>query len=68
MSLLRLCYYVLVKLLISISIIVFSSIGGWIGQVMDHGNWLGGWSLLLGTVGAFIGVWIGYRTGRHFGV
>jgi uncharacterized membrane protein YeaQ/YmgE (transglycosylase-associated protein family) len=56
------------KMVISFSILVFSSIGGWIGQVMDKGNWLGGWSLLIGTVGAFMGVWIGYKAGKYFGV
>ena len=55
-------------MVISFSILVFSSIGGWIGQVMDKGNWLGGWSLLIGTLGAFMGVWIGYKAGKYFGV
>jgi membrane protein DedA with SNARE-associated domain len=55
------------KAAISFSILVFSSIGGWIGQEMDHGNWLGGWSILFSTVGAFIGLWIGYKGGRYFG-
>lgn len=59
--------YLVVKFAISLSIIVFSTLGGLVGQLMDHGNWLGGWSLLLGTVGAFAGVWIGYKAGKYFG-
>jgi hypothetical protein len=34
---------------------------------MDHGNWLGGWSILLGIVGAFGGIFIGYKAGKYFG-
>jgi hypothetical protein len=36
-------------------------IGGWIGSVLDHGNGLGGWSLLLGTVGSLAGIWVAIR-------
>ena len=56
------------KMIISFSIIVFSTLGGWIGQVIDKGNWLGGWSILLGIIGSFAGVWIGYKLGQRFGV
>jgi uncharacterized membrane protein len=33
---------------------------------MDHGNWFGGWSILLGTIGAFVGVWAGFKAGQYF--
>jgi uncharacterized membrane protein YeaQ/YmgE (transglycosylase-associated protein family) len=56
------------KIFITVSILVISTLGGWIGQLMDHGNWLGGWSIVLGTIGAFVGVYVGYKAGRHFGV
>ncbi len=55
-------------MLISFSILVFGTVGGWLGQIMDGGNWLGGWSILLGIVGSFAGVWIGYKAGQHLGV
>jgi uncharacterized membrane protein YeaQ/YmgE (transglycosylase-associated protein family) len=55
------------KIIISFSIFIFSSIGGWIGQTIDHGNWLGGWSILLSIIGAFMGVWIGYKGSKYFG-
>jgi membrane protein DedA with SNARE-associated domain len=56
-----------VKTIIFFSTLILSTIGGWIGQIMDHGNWLGGWSILLSTIGAFIGIWVGYKGGKYFG-
>jgi len=56
-----------VKTIIFFSILILSTIGGWIGQIMDHGNWLGGWSILLSTIGGFIGIWVGYKGGKYFG-
>ena len=55
------------KLMIFIGILAGSTIGGWLGALIDHGNWLGGWSLLLNTTGALIGVWVGYKFGRYMG-
>lgn len=52
------------KLMIFLGITVFSTIGGWLGASMDHGNWLGGWSILLGVVGSFFGVWAGYKASQ----
>lgn len=51
------------KTLIYIALSIGSVIGGWIGGLFDHGNWLGGWSILGGTVGAFLGIWVGYKLG-----
>jgi hypothetical protein len=56
------------KLMISIGIVVVGTIGGWLGALMDHGNWLGGWSILLSTVGSFVGIWVGYRAGQYLGM
>jgi hypothetical protein len=61
----RLCYTQGMKLMITIGIFVFSSLGGWLGTALDHGNFLGGWSLLLGTIGSFVGIWAGYKVGKH---
>ncbi len=56
------------KLMIFLGVTVVGTIGGWLGAVLfDHGNWLGGWSLLLGTVGSFAGIWAGYKAGRSLG-
>ncbi|MHB1865071.1 MAG: hypothetical protein ACYCPS_02820 [Candidatus Saccharimonadales bacterium] len=49
------------KRMITFGILVFSSLFGWLGEVIDKGNWFGGWSIILGTLGAFIGVWVGYK-------
>lgn len=49
------------KALIWTGITVGGLVGGWIGTMLDHGNGLGGWSLLLGTVGSCAGLWAGYK-------
>ena len=62
------CYnYSLMKLTITISVLIFSTLGGLIGQyALDNGNFLGGWSMLLGTVGGILGVWIGYKVYQNY--
>jgi hypothetical protein len=55
------------KLMIFIGITVFGTIGSWLGAAMDHGNWLGGWSILIGTAGSFFGVWAGFKAGQYIG-
>jgi hypothetical protein len=42
------------------------TLGSWLGALMDHGNWLGGWSLLLGTVGSIVGIWVGYKVAKNY--
>ncbi|MEK7600301.1 MAG: hypothetical protein AAB462_04675 [Patescibacteria group bacterium] len=54
------------RMIILLGIIVFSTIGGWIGAAMTGGNWLSIWSLLLSTVGAFFGIWVGFKVGQNF--
>ncbi len=53
--------------MIFIGITVFSTIGGWLGALMSHGNWLSGWSILLAALGSFFGIWAGYKAGQYFG-
>jgi hypothetical protein len=53
------------KLLISVGILLFSSLGAWVGQMMDHGGF-GGWAILLTAVGGFVGIWLGYKAGKYF--
>lgn len=54
--------------MIFLGIFIVGTIGSWLGAVMDHGNWFGGWSILLGGVGSFAGIWVGYKVGRYFGL
>jgi hypothetical protein len=57
------------KLMIFIGITIGGTLGGWLGAALfDHGNWLGGWSLLLSTVGSFVGIWGGFKAGQNLGV
>ncbi len=52
------------KAYIYLGIFIGSIVGGWIGSMFDHGNLLGLWGLALGTVGSFIGIWVGFRLGQ----
>jgi hypothetical protein len=55
------------KLMIWIGIFVGGTLGGWLGAAMfDHGNWLGGWSILLSGLGSILGVWLGYKIGKDY--
>lgn len=56
------------KLMIFLGILAGSTLGGWLGALMDHGNWFGGWSILLSTVGALVGIWAGYKTAQNLGI
>lgn len=54
--------------MILIGITVFGTLGGWLGASFDHGNWLGGWSILLTAIGSFFGIWAGYKTAQYTGL
>lgn len=45
--------------------IIGSTLGGWLGTVMSHGNGFGGWAILLTALGGFAGIWAGYRVGKE---
>ena len=53
------------KLLIYAGLTIGSLIGSWVGSFFDHGNWLGGWGLLLGVIGSFVGIWAGYKASQY---
>lgn len=46
--------------MIYIGIFDGSTVGGLLGSALDHGNGLGFWTFLSGTVGSFAGIWAGY--------
>jgi hypothetical protein len=54
------------KLLILTSLTIFSILGGWLGSLIDGGNIFGMWGLLLSTVGAFLGIFIGYKLAQYW--
>jgi membrane protein DedA with SNARE-associated domain len=56
------------KLIISISILVVGGIGSILGAALDHGNEFGLLSIGLGTLGSFLGIWVGYKAGQYFGM
>lgn len=39
-------------------VIVTSTIGSWLGAAMDHGNWFGWTSNILGVIGLAAGYWL----------
>ncbi len=53
------------KALIYIGVAVGSTIGGFLGSLLDGGTIFGVWGLLLGTIGAFVGIWAGYKLGQN---
>lgn len=43
------------KIAKSAIVLITSTIGSWIGAVMDHGNWFGWTSSILGVIGLVAG-------------
>jgi hypothetical protein len=54
------------KLLIWIGITVGGGLGGWLGAAIDHGNWFGAASILLGGVGSIVGIWAGFKINKNY--
>jgi hypothetical protein len=54
------------KLMIWIGIVVCGSVGGFLGAVLDHGNWLGAWSIVFSGIGSLAGLWVGYKVGKAY--
>jgi len=54
------------KKLISFGVLLFGTLGGWLGTTLDHGNSFGGWAILLGAVGSFFGIWVGYKVAQYY--
>jgi uncharacterized protein YcfJ len=52
------------KSLVWLGLGIGSVIGSVIGGILDHGNFLGAWSIILGAVGSFAGIYIGYKIGN----
>jgi len=56
----------IMKTLIWVGITIGGTLGGWLGAVADHGNWLGGWSILGTLIGSLAGVWASYKIGQNY--
>jgi hypothetical protein len=54
------------KFSITLGIFVVGTIGSWLGALMDHGNWFGGWSIFLGGAGSLAGIWVGYKVYQYY--
>ena len=58
--------------MIFLGITIGGTVGGGLGNMLDHqsfwGFGLGGWSILLGGAGSFVGIWIGYKAAQNLGV
>ncbi|MBC7707957.1 hypothetical protein H7Y63_01935 [Polaromonas sp.] len=55
------------KLMISLGIFIIGSLGGYLGSLLDGGSTLlGTWSLVLGTLGSFAGIWVGYKIAQNY--
>lgn len=46
---------------------IFSIIGGYIPYLFGDKDLLSGWSILMGTVGGFFGIWVGVWASKRFG-
>jgi len=53
------------KTLIWIGVFAGSTLGGWLGSLASHGNWLSWQSLLGTTLGSFLGIYIGYKANQY---
>jgi hypothetical protein len=54
------------KLLIYVGLTIGGLIGGWLGAALDHGNYFGAWSILLGAAGSIVGIWAGFKIAKNY--
>jgi hypothetical protein len=59
------------KTLIWVGILIGGTIGGGIGNLLDHQSFFsltnfGGWTIMLSGVGSLAGVWAGYKVSKLY--
>jgi hypothetical protein len=54
------------KAAIYISLTIGSIIGGWLGSLLDHGNFMGVWGIIGGLIGSVAGIWAGYKISTNY--
>ncbi len=54
------------KKLVWLGIFIGGTAGSYLGAVPDHGNWLGGWSILGSLVGSLLGIWAAYQINKNY--
>lgn len=59
--------------MIFLGVTVGATIGGGFGNLLDHQSFfsltnLGGWTILLSTIGSFVGIWAGFKAGQNMGL
>lgn len=52
------------KQYITFGVLIFSTVGAWLGSMLDNGNLFGIWGILLGAAGGLAGIWLGYKLGN----
>jgi uncharacterized protein YcfJ len=53
------------KTLIWVGLAVGSTVGGWLGALLSHGNWLSWQSVLGATLGALLGIYAGHKASTY---
>ncbi|HSW66562.1 MAG TPA: hypothetical protein VLI54_05495 [Bacillota bacterium] len=54
------------KTLIYVGLFLGSTLGSWLGALLASGNWLSWQSILGGAVGAFAGIYVGFKASQYF--
>jgi len=55
------------KLLIYIGITIGGVIGSYLPVWLFHADVLSVWSIVMGAIGSFVGLWVGYKAYQNFG-
>jgi len=54
------------KTLIWIGVFIGSTIGGWLGALVSHGDWFSWQSIAGGAIGSFAGIYAGFKASQYF--